>query len=104
MRSHTNVPPRRRSATMSATHVALTAPLVRPTEVNDEALLVDACQTLHARFSAMWLYCPTCPPGRSRELARGLPAAEIRQPYRDPRHAPSTPEGGTSDPAGTERR
>jgi hypothetical protein len=33
--------------------------------VNDDAPLVDACQTLHARFSAMWLHCPTCPPGRS---------------------------------------
>jgi len=35
---------------MSTTHVALTAHLVRPAELNDDALIVDACRTLHAKF------------------------------------------------------
>src|SRR4029453_5166779 len=46
----------------------------------------------------------TCPPSPSAEPEHGLPPTERRPPYRDPRRAPSTREGGTSDPEGTEPR
>jgi cobalt-zinc-cadmium efflux system protein len=35
---------------MSTTHVALTAHLTRPSEANDDALLAEACRTLHGQF------------------------------------------------------
>lgn len=35
---------------MSTTHVALTAHLIRPSEVNNDALRVDACRTLHGKL------------------------------------------------------